>query len=63
MNITFNVKAFRELSNAETRQAVLAYIVGLPKKERPKRGQTLTLLTTIGSREQDLPAKNTERFD
>lgn len=51
MGITFNIKAFRIMGEDEMRKETLAFLAALPKNKRPKRGDTLTVITTIGSRD------------
>lgn len=51
VDITFNIKAFRTLSEKEMQREVLAYLAKTRKGKRPKPGDALTILTVIGFRD------------
>lgn len=46
-DITYNVVAYRKLSQEETVLAVRHYLAG-KKSKKPKKGSTITILTIIG---------------
>ena len=44
---TFIIKAFRELTEQEKRQAAVGYLYTIPRAERPSKGDTVTIETLI----------------
>jgi hypothetical protein len=46
--ITYHVMAYRQLSSGELMMAVRHYLASRPSKQRPKAGDTVTIVTIIG---------------
>lgn len=53
LGITFIIRAARELSEAEKRQAAVGYMYSVPKPERPVKGETVTIGTKVMSLEDE----------
>lgn len=47
--VKFIVMAYRELSLQEVVQCVHTYLINCKKKNRPKKGHTVTIYTVIGA--------------
>jgi len=45
--VTYEVRAYRRLSEAELMFSVRDALRQIPKKNRPKKGQTLVILSTL----------------
>ncbi|MCC8194431.1 MAG: hypothetical protein LIP28_07285 [Deltaproteobacteria bacterium] len=41
--VTFIIKAFRNLTETEKRQAAVGYLYTVPPSERPQKGDTVTI--------------------
>ncbi|SBV94879.1 hypothetical protein KL86DPRO_10774 [uncultured delta proteobacterium] len=47
IGVTFIIKAFRTLTELEKRQAAVGYLYTIPRSERPKKGDTVTIDTHV----------------
>ncbi len=43
IGVTFIIKAPRELSATEKRQAAVGYLYTIPREDRPRKGDTVTI--------------------
>jgi len=49
IGVTFCIKAFHKLSETEKRQAAVGYMYSIPREERPKQGDTVTIETFVSN--------------
>ena len=52
IGVTFHIKAFRELTEIEKRQAAVGYLYMISPSERPKKGDTVTIDTHVVSAQE-----------
>lgn len=49
IGVTFIIRAFHKLSETEKRQAAVGYLYSIPRAERPKQGDTVTIDTFVAN--------------
>ena len=49
LGVTFHIRAFRQLSELERRQAAVGYMYTIPRSERPQKGDTVTIDALVAS--------------
>ena len=49
VGVTFHIKAFRQLTELERRQAAVGYMYTIPRAERPQKGDSVTIDAHVSS--------------